>query len=369
MSVCAPAARSSGPRIGRVGQRVAVDLARRQRGELAALGLLVGGLELRRALVDVEGARERLARVDVRVAQPRQPRQQQVELQLRPLGRGLGVGLAEQPREHGGRDVGEDVPGARRAAVPADLAVRVDRGHLGAAADLGAGLAGGPLQRGRHRAHAADRHVPVAVAVADHVVEEAAVLAQRRVVRARERADQPVRERDPALDVVVEGGVDRLAERPLHQRLPRRVLGDLGLQRLAGRQRLGERGEDPPADARGHRVERPPAVVRRRAGARRAGRCRPGAACRRTPRAGAAARRGPGRRPWPPAAARRGRSSATGARRRRATVARRPPRRRRGRGARARARSGPRAPGRRRRRARCGPRRRSRRRNAARGRR
>jgi hypothetical protein len=73
----------------------------------------------------------------------------------------------------------------------------------------------------------------VSVPVADHVVQEAAVLAQRRVVRGGERPDQPVGERHAALDVVVEGGVDRLAERALDQRLPGRVLGHLALQRVA----------------------------------------------------------------------------------------------------------------------------------------
>ena len=126
-----------------------------------------------------------------------------------------------------------------------------------------------PRERVGERAHAADRHVPVALAVADHVVEEAAVLAQRRLVGGGEGPDQPVGERDPALDVVVEGRLDRLAQRPLEQRLPGGVLGDLGAQRLACRQRLREGGEDAPADARGHRVELAPA---RRAAPRRCAR-------------------------------------------------------------------------------------------------
>ena len=55
-----------GPEDRGIGQRVAVDLARRQLGHLPALRLRVGDRELRRGLVDVERPRERLARVDRR---------------------------------------------------------------------------------------------------------------------------------------------------------------------------------------------------------------------------------------------------------------------------------------------------------------
>ena len=48
------------------------------------------------SLVDVERPGERLARVDRGVAQPRQPRQQHVELELRALRRRLGRRLAQQ---------------------------------------------------------------------------------------------------------------------------------------------------------------------------------------------------------------------------------------------------------------------------------
>ena len=51
-------------------------------------------------------------------------------------------------------------------------------------AQLGARAAGAARQLAGQRAHPADGHVPVAGAVADHVVEEAAVLAQVGVVRA-----------------------------------------------------------------------------------------------------------------------------------------------------------------------------------------
>ena len=54
------------------------------------------------------------------------------------------------------------------------------------------------------RAHAADRHVPVAGAAADEVVEEADVLAQGRLVEVGERADQGVGGDDAAHGVVGE---------------------------------------------------------------------------------------------------------------------------------------------------------------------
>ena len=182
--------------------------------------------------------------------------EQHVELELRALGGRLGLRLAEQPREHGRarpRPARARPPPSRRPSGPRRSgSIAVD---LVAGADLGARLQRGARERVGERAHAADGHVPVALAVADHVVEEAAVLAQRRLVRGRERPDQPVGEHDPAHEVVGEGGVDRLAERALEQRLPGGVLGDLGAQLVAARERLGERGEDAPADARGHRVE------------------------------------------------------------------------------------------------------------------
>ena len=71
------------------------------------------------------------------------------------------------------------------------------------------------LQRRRHRAHAADRHLPLAGAVADHVVEEAAVLRELRCVGAGEGADQGVGEQDAADGVVADRTLDQLADRPL----------------------------------------------------------------------------------------------------------------------------------------------------------
>ncbi len=66
----------------RVGQRVAVALTRRQLGQQPGGGLLVGALQLLGALVDVEGAGERVLGGDALVLQARQPREHQVDLQL-----------------------------------------------------------------------------------------------------------------------------------------------------------------------------------------------------------------------------------------------------------------------------------------------
>ena len=93
----------------RVGKRVAVDLARHDVGQRARRGLRAGALELVVALVDVEGAGEGVGRVDGGVAQPRQAREQQVDLQLRALGRRARRLAAAQAIEHRGRDVGQHV--------------------------------------------------------------------------------------------------------------------------------------------------------------------------------------------------------------------------------------------------------------------
>ena len=68
--------------------------------------------------------------------------------------------------------------------LPADLhlAVGGDRDDVGVGAQLRSGIAGRSLELGADAPHAADRHVPVARAAADHVVQEAAVLAQALVV-------------------------------------------------------------------------------------------------------------------------------------------------------------------------------------------
>ena len=90
---------------------------------------------------------------------------------------------------------------------------RRDGADAGAGDDLRARLDRGPGQRVGDRAHAADRHPPLAGAVADEVVEEAAVLDQRGVVQRGEGADERVGGDDAADGVVGEAGGDRPTER------------------------------------------------------------------------------------------------------------------------------------------------------------
>ena len=175
----------------RIGQRVAVDLARRHGRDATGAGLGVGGRQLLIALVDVERPRERFLRAGSRHA--RQALEQHVDLELGSL-RGLARrGLAEQPAEHVRCDAGEHVPGAIGTPVGArDLSgapVGGDRHHLRAGDELGSGSPRGAGERGRQRPHASHRHVPAA---ADDVVQEAPVLAQQRVVGRSERPDQAV---------------------------------------------------------------------------------------------------------------------------------------------------------------------------------
>ena len=115
------------------------------------------------------------------------------------------------------------------------VAVGPDRADAGAGDDLGAGGGGAAGQGVGDRAHAADRHPPLAGAVADQVVEEAAVLDQRRVVQRREGADQRVGADHAADGVVGEAALDRRAERLGHEVAPDARV-DL---RRAGRARWG----------------------------------------------------------------------------------------------------------------------------------
>ena len=92
------------------------------------------------------------------------------------------------------------------------------------------------------------------------MVEEAAVLAQQRVVGAGERPDDGVGEGDAAREVRRQYGLERLAERPLEERLPGGVVADEALELALRRQRLGQRREHPLRDVPGHRVEALPGV-------------------------------------------------------------------------------------------------------------
>ena len=113
----------------RVGQRVAVDLARRQVGHGPGRGLAVGALQLLVALVDVERAGERLLGRHRRDRAAGQPRQQHVDLDLGALRAGAA---RRAPRAVGRSTVGatlaQHLAGAERAAVgrgdPSPLTVR-----------------------------------------------------------------------------------------------------------------------------------------------------------------------------------------------------------------------------------------------------
>ncbi len=181
----------------------------------------------------MEGPGEGVARVRAGVAQSRQPAQHHVDLQLGALGRGFRRG-AEQPCQRRGRGVHQH-PARRHRRLAVGVPVRHlgvaapvarDRGDLVPGPDLRAGRQRRPGQRVRHRAHPADRDVPVARAVADHVVEEAAVLPERGVVGVGEGADQRVRQDHAAHQVVGEGPFDGLAQRPFEQGRPGGLVPD-----------------------------------------------------------------------------------------------------------------------------------------------
>src|SRR5690606_34451098 len=126
-----------------VGEGVAVDRAGRDGRQPAGRRLGVGPLELAVVLGDVEGARERLPRVDPG-PEAGESGQQEVDLQLRTLGL-LALRSPEQDVEHRGGDVGEHVaPGGAvvaHAVVPGDLGTLrtgADRADTGAGTDLDA---------------------------------------------------------------------------------------------------------------------------------------------------------------------------------------------------------------------------------------
>ncbi len=172
----------------RVGERVAVDLARAGSGRAPALARACAAASWLAASLTWK-VPANASRGSTAPSRRRGSRaSSMLSLSCAPSGARLGRRLAEQPREHRRRDVGEDVAARGAPAVPADLGARPvghDLRDLDAAAELRARRLGGVRERRGHRAHAADGDVPVARAVADHVVEEAAVLAQRRVAGRR----------------------------------------------------------------------------------------------------------------------------------------------------------------------------------------
>ena len=141
----------------RVGERVAVDLARQRVGQGPGRRRGVGRLELGVALVDVERAREGPRRV-VPAAQAGQPVEHHVDLHLRALGR--RVRRRGPPRSRSSTAgatpartwaaatdrVGSVVGGSATSAV---AAVGLHADDLGAGDQVGARVPGGPLQLAR----------------------------------------------------------------------------------------------------------------------------------------------------------------------------------------------------------------------------
>ncbi len=143
-----------------VGKRVAVHLAGRGGGDVPGGCLQVGGVESRVSLVDVERARECLPRLYGAVAQPGQPGNHHVDLQLGSLGQDVitvkgtfsalgaagcalhraGGSLAEETGQRSRGDVHEDVLRPDRilrvALADRDIAARIDAGDLSLRPDL-----------------------------------------------------------------------------------------------------------------------------------------------------------------------------------------------------------------------------------------
>src|SRR4029450_462277 len=78
-----------------------------------------------------------------------------------------------------------------------------------------------PYQFSRDCTHTTHRYLPLPGAVADHVVEEAAVLLQGRIMRPAEGADQSIGQHQAAYSVVAEGRLDEFAERSGNHRRPK----------------------------------------------------------------------------------------------------------------------------------------------------
>jgi hypothetical protein len=160
-------------------------------------------------------------------AQPRQPGEHHVHLQLRARGPRTGLGSG-QLRQHGRRgaahhDVGVDGEVAALVVGPVHgdaVGPPVDAGDRGPGDEFGARTAGGGRHRPGDRAHPADRHPPAAGAVADDVVQEAPAGEAVGGVHVGEGADQPVGQRDAAHHVVGEVVGDDVGQRAFPQVVP-----------------------------------------------------------------------------------------------------------------------------------------------------
>ena len=136
----------------------------------------------------------------------------------------------------------------------------IDAGHLGAGADVRPGGERRVGERGGDRAHPADRDVPRAGPVADHVVEETAVLQQAGLGRPGERADHRVGQHYPADQIGAELLLQRLAERALGDHLPGRAVPDDLAHLGPAEQRRGHRRRHPAGQQPGHGPQPLPGV-------------------------------------------------------------------------------------------------------------
>ncbi len=93
--------------------------------------------------------------------------------------------------------------------------------HGAVGLESGVAVARAPDQPVHQRSHPAHRHAPLPGPLADDVVEEAAILDQRRIVRVTEHADLAVGEEQPAQHVVFDEPLDDLAQRSLDEAIPR----------------------------------------------------------------------------------------------------------------------------------------------------
>ena len=344
-SGCAqPAARRSGPRIDRVGQGVAVDLAGsgsgirpapRPRTPACEPGVALGRCRVpAKAVAGSTPERSRGSR-----------REHEVDLELAALGRRAAARRADRCRAAGAQPA--STSGPRSELLPsASVTVAPPRGLRGRPDDPGPvrssapASVGDPDQLGGHRAHPADGHPPLPGAVADDVVEEAAVLPQARVVRAD--AKVPIRasvSTTPRTASSAKARLDQLAERSLDQRPPQVRLELRPASSAAPGERLGQgRGDDGRERSASSLQPLPGRVLVVAAGERGEGGSRSPALGPLDQQA-AVADRGVGRdrrerssrsRPRSStiagAAARPGRRSGTAGRRRRGTAGRRPPR-------------------------------------------
>ncbi len=263
---------------------MAVDLARNRVRHPTGGRDGIRLLQLAVVLVDMEGSGERRPRVDGDVLQPRQPREHDVDLELGTLGRRLGVdrvgaGCGQEPVEDDRRKVAQDHGsrcGPRPGAVaPGNGARRVNSGHVNTGQDGRPGRDRRSREGIGHRAHAADRDIPVTRAVADQVIEEADVLGQGLAVQVGEGPDEGIGGHDPADRVIAERRAQHLAERAQHHRPPQLVVADQLPNLLRRPQGLQDRRKDPLGE-RGHAAVEALPLLELRAGAGHCGERRGG---------------------------------------------------------------------------------------------